>query len=128
MIKLRGYLGGHCPNIGTTKVTRIIGAIGRNWMNFGIRIICWVFKKTILVMFRCPTRSGETNSERHLPGGKSRKPLRTGRSFDFLSRYESDSPTHVRFLSLQYIYLTHIYSIILSSPQARPCLLDVPIM
>jgi hypothetical protein len=105
VIKLRGYLGGHCPNIGMKKVTRIIGAIGRKWMKFGIRLACRVFKKTNPVMFHCPIRSGETNSERQHRGGKLRWPLRAARSFDFLQHRDTNpiSPSMYVFLSPQNI-------------------------
>ena len=83
MIKLRGCLGGHCLNIGTSKATPIIGAIGRSWTNFGIRITSQAFKEVILNMFHFPIPSGETNLERRRPGGKSRRPFRAGRTHSF---------------------------------------------
>ena len=85
MIKLCGYLGGHYLNIGTTKVTPIIGAIGQKWMNFGIKITCRAFKKAIPLTFHCPIPR-----ECHHPGGKPRRPFRVGRtgSFDYLQFYD----------------------------------------
>lgn len=83
MNKFRGYLGGHYLNIGTTKVIHIIGAIGRKGTRFGISPTCRAFKKGIPVMFLCLIRSGEINSERHRPGGKSRRPFRAGRTRSF---------------------------------------------
>jgi hypothetical protein len=83
VIKFRGYLGGHCLNIGTTMETRIIGAIGRKWTRHGIKATSRAFKEEITVMFLCPIRSGGTNSERHQPGRKSRRAFREGRTCDF---------------------------------------------
>jgi hypothetical protein len=91
VIKFRGYLGGHYPNIGTTLVTRIIGAIGRNWTRLGIKTTCRASKKGIVVTFLCPIRSGGINSERHHPGRKSRRAFRAGRTsnFEYLQPHNS---------------------------------------
>ena len=98
MIKFHGYLGGHYPNIGTTRVTRIIGAIGRSGTRFGTKTTCQASKSGIAVLFLCPIRSGEINSEHHHLGEKSQGGFRTGRTsnFDCLQPrdniYESDIP------------------------------------
>lgn len=118
MIKLSGYLGGHCPNIGSSKVTPLIGAVGQNWTKFGIRNTCLTFKKVFLV--HCPIRSGETDSERRRSGGKSRRPIRAGRTsgFDYLQPRDTNSipPVHVRFFQVTTVYPTYFYSILLSLP------------
>jgi hypothetical protein len=101
VIKLRGYLGGLYLNIGTIKVTLIIGAIGRKSMRIGIRATCRAFKKGIPNMFLCPIHSGEINSERHHPGGKLRRPFRVGWTgcFDYLWPHHMNPifSVHVRF-------------------------------
>jgi hypothetical protein len=83
VIKFRGYLGGRYPNIGTTMVTRIIGAIGQNRTRFGIKPTCWASKKGILVAFPCPIRSGGINSECRHPGGKSQRAFSAGPTCNF---------------------------------------------
>jgi hypothetical protein len=116
VIKLRGYLGGHCLNIGTNQVTPIIGVIGRKWTKIGIRIAYRAFKKAIPVMFHCPIRSGETNSERHHPGGKLLRPLRPCRTccFDFLRPHDRHPifPVHVRFFQVSRVISHSFYSIL----------------
>jgi hypothetical protein len=104
VIKFRGYLGGHCLNIGTIQVTPIIGAIGRKWTRRGIRNTYRAFKKVIPTTFQCPIRSGGANSERRHPGGKLRWPLRAGRTryFEYLRFHDTNpiSPVCVRFFQV----------------------------
>jgi hypothetical protein len=120
VIKFRGYLGGHYPNIGTTKVTPIIGAIGQKWTNFGIRITCRAFKKAIPLTFHCPIPSGEANSERHHPGGMPQRPFRAGRtgSFDYLQLHDMNPifPFYVRFFQVFTVRSNSFYSILSFPP------------
>lgn len=102
MLKPRGYLGGHCLSIGMRAETRIIGDFGRKWMKAGIRNTCRVFNVAMSTMSRCPMGGGEPNSERHLPGGKFRRPLRAARSSNPPQRRDTSPiiPFMYVFLSL----------------------------
>ena len=126
VIKFRGYLGDHYLNIGTTKVTRIIGVIGQNRTSFGIKATCWASKKGI--MFLCPIHISKINSECHCPGRRSWRPFRMGRtcSFDYRQPQYMHPifPIHVCFQVFKVQNLTYFYSISVISTIPRPCLLS----
>ena len=95
--KLRGFLGGHWLNIGISKVTPIIGVVGRKWMKLGIRNIYQAFKATNPVLSHSPISNGETNSEHRHHGRKLRRPMRVGRTSFFLQRLNRNPSTCVFF-------------------------------
>jgi hypothetical protein len=103
VIKFRGYLGGHYPNIGTNLVTHIIGVFGQNGTRFGIKTTCLASKKGTLVTFLCPIHSGGTNLGHRHPGGKSRKAFREGRIRDFDLQGSSTDDTRTYQIRLDYL-------------------------